>query len=131
MIQAHARRGAGAEGPRARLEIIERVAGRDAVLELSGELDIATSSDIVRAARHALRRQPRNLVVDLHEVAFMDLTGTRALIRCRRLAVAKDSEMILARLSAAVQRMLDVSGLHAVFDVQPDASSRPTSQQIG
>jgi anti-anti-sigma factor len=131
MIHAHARRGAGTETSQARLQIIERIAGRDTVLKLSGELDIAASSDIVRAVRHALRRQPRNVVVDLHDVAFIDLTGTRALIRCRRLAVAKESEMILARPSAAVQRMLVVSGLHAVFDVQHDAGSRPTPQQIG
>jgi anti-anti-sigma factor len=129
MIDARHDPGAHADSPPARLEITVRTAGRDAVLELSGELDIATSSDIVRAARHALRVQPQHLVVDLHEVAFIDLTGTRALIRCRRLAVARNSELILRRPSAAVRRMLDVSGLHAVFAVQRDASSRPTPRQ--
>jgi anti-anti-sigma factor len=130
MIDARQDPGAQASSPPARLEITMHTAGRDAVLELSGELDIASSSDLVRAARHALRVQPQNLVMDLNEVTFMDLTGTRALIGCRRLAVARNSELILRRPSAAVRRMLDVSGLHAVFAVQHDASSRPTTRQV-
>jgi anti-sigma B factor antagonist len=113
-----------------RLQIGEQVRGDDTVLELTGELDIATAGDLVDAARRALRRRPVRLVVDLHDIAFLDLTGARARIRCRRLATAKDSGFQLAQPSVAVTRMFDVSGLHAVFDIQRDAHhERPATQE--
>jgi anti-anti-sigma factor len=112
-----------------RLEFVEQLRGDDTVLELTGELDIATAGQLVDAARRALRRRPVCLVIDLHDIAFLDLTGARALIRCRRLASAKDSRFRLAQPSEAVTRMFDVSGLHAVFDIQLDADHEPPVAQ--
>lgn len=107
-----------------RLAIIERFRGPVTVLALVGELDIATGTDVVDAARRALRRQPARIVVDLAEITFLDLTGTRALMRCRRLSASKRCDFVLAQPSAAVQHMLDVSGLHAVFDIDDRTGMR-------
>jgi anti-sigma B factor antagonist len=99
------------------LEIVESKRGADAVIRLAGELDIATGSRVIDATRRALRDQPARIMVDLNAVEFLDLTGLRTLIHCRRLASGKDCPVILTRPSAKVQQLLELTGLRAVFEI--------------
>jgi anti-anti-sigma factor len=73
---------------------------------------------VIDAARRALRDAPVRLVVDLGAVDFIDLTGVRALIHCRRVAASKDSGFVLTRPSAAALNLLEITGLRAVFELE-------------
>jgi len=109
---------AALESDAKRLDITEHADAGEIVLTLDGELDLASTSELVDATRRALRHRPSRLILDLHNVEFVDLAGFRALIRCRRIAAAKDTPLLLDEPSPAVVRMFDISGLRAVFDVR-------------
>jgi anti-anti-sigma factor len=100
------------------LDVAERRDGETALLTLSGELDIATGSQVIDAARRALRGQPERVTVDLGAVDFIDLTGIRALIHCRRIATAKNCGFVLAHPSRAALNLLEITGLRAVFEIE-------------
>jgi anti-sigma B factor antagonist len=80
------------------------------VLHVSGELDLATSG---RMLDEAAGLDP--ILLDLSAVTFMDSTGVDALIRLRRLAAERDSELRLVASSRAVQGVLTASGLKALL----------------
>jgi anti-sigma B factor antagonist len=98
------------------LKILEAHANSTTTLSLTGELDLAGSIALIDATRRALRRRPAVVRVDLRDVEFLDVTGARALIRCRRLASAARAELALVQPSYPVRRLLQISGLQAVFD---------------
>lgn len=99
------------------LEVAELRRGDDPVLKLTGELDIATASHVIDATRRALRRQPARVLIDLSAIDFLDLTGARTLIHCRRMAAGKDCAVVLTEPSEAVLHLLDLTGLRAVFEI--------------
>ena len=57
----------------------------------------------------------RRLVLDLADVSFIDSAGLGALLSIRQRAEGLGIEMRLARPSAAVQRILALTGADAVF----------------
>ncbi len=99
------------------LEIRELRRGEARIVELVGELDIATGSQVIDATRRALRDRPTRLLIDLGAVEFLDLTGARALIHCRRIAASKSCAFVLMAPSAAVLQLLELTGLRAVFEI--------------
>lgn len=101
------------------LKITETHTDTTGTLTLRGELDLPTSIMLIESARRALRRRPRLLRVDLRDVEFLDITGARALISCRRLASAAHADFELSALSDPARRLLEVSRLQAVFDTTP------------
>jgi anti-sigma B factor antagonist len=99
------------------LEIVESRRGHDIVIKLAGELDIATCSGVIDATRRALRSHPARILIDLSAIDFLDLTGLRTLIHCRRLASGKDCAVILTEPSDKVVHLLELTGLRAVFEI--------------
>jgi anti-anti-sigma factor len=69
-----------------------------------GELDVATAP-ILLIALSRLEEDAR--VLDLEEVSFMDSSGLRALITAHR----RYPHLVFTHPSAAVRRLLDVSGV--------------------
>ena len=93
---------------------VERQSGI-ATLALSGELDLA-SADAIDAVANSVIAQERVLVLDLHELSFMDSTGLRLLGRLHNNAERKGHRLLLARISPPVRRILHVAGLVDFFE---------------
>lgn len=89
---------------------------RSVVVRLAGELDLWNSDAVRGALREGAARQPRRLVVDLANVAFVDSTTLGALLEARA-AVGDATSLRLAAPAFAVRRTLDVSGLTQHFAV--------------
>ena len=102
-------------GSPAILEIDESRRGAASTLMVTGELDLTSSIKLIEVTRRALRRRPARLTLDLAGIAFVDITGVRALIACRRLASAADTDFDLINLSRPVRRLLESSRLDVVF----------------
>jgi anti-anti-sigma factor len=102
------------------LEITQTHTPTTTTLKLSGELDLPASVTVIEVTRRALRQRPALLRLDLRDVEFLDISGARALIHCRRLASAADTSFQLTDLSAPVRRLLDISRLRAVFEIELD-----------
>jgi anti-anti-sigma factor len=93
------------------LEIRERLEGDRCTLALEGELDISNASALDRAVTAALGDAPKELVLDVRELTFVDSTGFGSLLaakdRCRDAGVA----IAMTRGQPAVQHIFDVSGV--------------------
>src|SRR3954469_25190995 len=85
----------------------------DGALLLAGEIDSYTAPDL--AARLAL--DPPVEVVDLTGVTFIDSSGLRVLVEAHQTRAANGSRLVLRAPSAAVQRLLEISGLAGHLDV--------------
>jgi len=85
---------------------------------LHGELDIATAPDVEERATLLLRRPIHHLTFDLADVSIVDSTGLAALVRISQRAHAADCTLALINVRPLVRRVLDVTGLADVLNVQ-------------
>ena len=79
----------------------------EGVLWLSGELDLNGAEDL-RAAADAAIDPRRELVLDLSDLAFIDSSGVRAIIRVARCC---PKGLLLRRPDLRVRRALEIIGI--------------------
>lgn len=101
-------------GPDFGLAVSEE-AGR-LVVEVSGELDVATSP-LLRAAVAELADRDLPIVLDTAAVSFMDSTGLGALLTLRRDPTV-GTRLVLRRPSDAVRRVLDLTRTDGLFEIE-------------
>lgn len=93
------------------------------VVEVVGELDLQAVPLLDR-----LGIDPCFVVLDLHEVTFMDCSGVRALLEARRRAVGAGGALHLAAPSQHVRTLLRLTHLGRalpVFDSVSEAIAEP------
>jgi anti-sigma B factor antagonist len=93
-----------------RLDIARDV---DGALVLAGEIDSYTAPDLAER----LGADPPVEVVDVAGVTFIDSSGLRVLVEAHQTRAASGSRLVLRSPSAAVQRLLEISGLAGHLDV--------------
>ena len=98
---------------------IDRVTeGGVAVVDVDGDLDVASVDDIDAALQEALGGGGP-VVVDMMDVSFIDSTGMRAMIEARRRSREIDVPMVLVCPdNAAVWRLLEITGTTGFFEVK-------------
>jgi anti-anti-sigma factor len=79
-------------------------------LDLSGELDLCTAKDVPREA-YASRRDLTDVLIDLGELTFCDLSGLRALMTFRRIHEAQGRSVVVVRATPFVWRLMRLCGL--------------------
>ena len=85
-----------------------------------GELDLATTPVLERQL-HDLRDSGfERVVLDMHELTFIDSSGIRAVLSERRFADASDRRFSLVGVPPVVHRALEVCGLLAHLDIDSD-----------
>jgi len=92
------------------------------IVRATGELDLATASQLVRAiALAAGARRPR-VLVDLAAVEFCDSAGLRALLGAAREVEARAGRLVVAVTPGGpVDRLLEIAGLREFLHVRaPD-----------
>ena len=82
-----------------------------------GEMDVATTPDLMRELAEAVRAQRCRVIVDLTQVTFMDSTGFNALALARHTAEAGHGEVRLVGAGETVREVLRITGLEEVFPV--------------
>src|SRR5262249_2342838 len=86
----------------------------DARLELSGELDLASSNSLVEAVTRLSESGARTILLDIGPLVFIDSTGLRALLSSRAVCAEKDVTLTLApapeKVTAQVRRVLEGRG---------------------
>ena len=91
---------------------LEMTTGADGALVLSGEIDSFTAPELAtRLGEDGIA------VIELSEVTFIDSSGLRALVEAHQRRLEAGSSLTLRSPSAAVQRLLEISGLHGHLDV--------------
>ena len=102
-------------------------AGDTVTIEFQGELDIATTAGADAELRRVEQGGARVIVLDLRGLTFMDSTGLRLLVSADARARERDYRLAIVRGPAAVQRVLELTGLDARLDVIDD----PAEAQAG
>jgi anti-sigma B factor antagonist len=94
------------------------------IVEVAGELDIATAPDLcVRLDAGRLRRRPR-MLVDLTDVDFCDSTGLRALLGAASEVRAQGGRFgIVCPPSGNVARLLQIVGAAEWMTIHSDAET--------
>ncbi len=78
---------------------------------VAGEVDIATSDQLLEAVRAALARRPTLVRLDFVDTTFLDSSGLRAVIAAERDVAGAGARLTIAGMSAAVEKVLEVTGL--------------------
>ncbi|MGN9912659.1 STAS domain-containing protein [Phytohabitans sp. LJ34] len=90
------------------------------VIVARGELDMNTSATLESAANQALRPVPIRLVLDCSQLTFCDSMGMSLLVRLSFHVEEVGSRLVIDRPSLQLRRLLTLTGLDTVLDLQPD-----------
>jgi anti-anti-sigma factor len=88
--------------------------GREVVVRVQGEVDAATAPRVGEAVTRLLTRG-RKVILDLHDVDFMDLHGLGVIMRATRQARSDGGSFALARPAYCVRRLVEL--VHAENDI--------------
>jgi anti-sigma B factor antagonist len=96
---------------------VDRV-GEDAVVRLTGRIDVDSSPDLRVRLRTLLSAEalPETIVVDLAGVSYIETSGVATLIEALRIARHHQISFRLQGLSGATLRLFEVTGVLALFE---------------
>jgi anti-anti-sigma factor len=92
--------------------------GEAVVLDVYGEVDMATAPVLEESIKEALGRDPEVLIVDLSAVSFLASAGMSALIGGNQLAGDKTDFRLVATGSTTL-RPMELTGIAAEFSIHP------------
>jgi anti-anti-sigma factor len=95
---------------------------RTALVELRGELDLATVSKVadVLDGLETTADGIRHIVLDLRGLSFMDSTGLHELLRQNEYARANHHNLAVVRGDEAIQRLLELTQIEKVLVLVDD-----------
>ena len=91
------------------------------VVEVVGDLDLASTARVREVLHDALSVHPQQLVVDLTSCAFVDASALAMLLDVHRRACRSGGVLTLRGCSPRVLRLLSLTGLRRVFDLAETA----------
>ena len=89
--------------------------GPAVVVEICGELDIQSATELQDELLRVIRRYGPRLALDLARVRFTDCAGLNVLLATRRRARLEQGSVRVLRASPQVVRMISLLGLEKVF----------------
>ena len=93
--------------------------GHERLVTLSGELDASTAPGLRESLAELLATAPTSTVIlDLHELQFIDSTGLGLLVGVQKQARDEGRTLVLGSPRRSVYRALEVAGLVDVFDIR-------------
>jgi anti-sigma B factor antagonist len=103
---------------------LQRVdSGPVTVIEVAGELDMATAPLLTDLADAILAGQAQMIVLDLAKLQFLCADGLRALLHTRNAAAAHTVQLILLDPSPITCRLLTITGVLDAFQVRTNPAN--------
>jgi anti-anti-sigma factor len=95
----------------------ERTGEGSVTVRLSGEFDMAGCQDFEAAMRALSGNRPRELVIDIADLTFIDSSGIRALIESKHRA-ENEGLALLVRVpeKGQVRQVLELTGVDGLLD---------------
>ena len=90
-------------------------------VRVRGEVDLATAPDLESTVRKVLDNAPRGVDLDLQNLTFIDSSGLRSLVAISKDASARGVPLALRNVPRHAQRVLELTGLDAWFDVKAES----------
>ena len=98
------------------------LAGAQPVVRIVGEVDMANSPAVKNTLAELVEGGHLAVVVDLTEVTFMDSSGLHVLVETQRRLSEFGGKVVLRRPRPAVGRLLEVTGITAIFELEDDSA---------
>jgi anti-sigma B factor antagonist len=93
--------------------------GQDAVIKLSGRLDLNTSPNLrTTALKLYLKGHCKNLTIDFANVSYIDTSGLATLLEILLTAKERCAQLTLCDLNEEVRYLIDVNGLAGFFRIE-------------
>jgi anti-sigma B factor antagonist len=92
--------------------------GSATVVVVAGELDIASAPMLSDAIKRAHENDADELVVDLRDLEFMDVSGLRVLIRAHERAEESGGRLRLANVRDSVRRLLTLTRANEILWIE-------------
>ena len=92
---------------------------RPNVLPLEGEIDLHVSPRIAASLTQMIASTPKQLVVDLSQVSYIDSSGLAVLIEGMQNVAAYGGKFSLAGLQESVRPIFEIARLDQVFQIYP------------
>ena len=105
------------------LRVHARWRQRTVTVSLEGELDLATAPALSQRLASILAQQPRQLVLDVAHLAFIDCAGLAPILRARR-ALPPATPHIHRSPSPAVRRLLALTDTGQAFQLEHPSQQR-------
>lgn len=98
------------------LRLTSRTAGTVVVVEVCGEIDLATADRVAAAVEAGLAGAPTALVLDLTEVSFLDSAGLSLLARAHMAAGERTPFRVVAT-QRAVLNPIQLTGMDKMLNL--------------
>jgi len=96
---------------------------RPNVLPLEGEIDLHVSPTVTASLNIMIEKKPKQLVVDLSRVTYIDSAGLAAFIEGMQKVEVYGGKFALAGLQETVRSIFEISRLDQVFRIFPDVDA--------
>jgi anti-sigma B factor antagonist len=100
-------------------------ADADAVVMLTGELDMATAPDLADVLDSLLAAEPGDIVVDLAELSFIDSSGLAVLVTTQTTLHEQGRRLSLRSPRRHAVKVLEIAGLMEFLDVRTEPNPEP------
>lgn len=84
---------------------------RAVVIEVTGELDLASSPALEEELQRAAASSTPLVIVDLRRLEFMDSTGLSVLVKAHQRAIDNGQRLGIVRGPQQVERLLNLTGV--------------------
>lgn len=92
-------------------------------MQLTGEIDMLTSTRLSDAVNDLLNEAPPRIVLDLAGVTFCDSQGLGTLVVLSRKATTAQSVLVLTNVADFLLRVLDITGLRSALMISNESST--------
>src|SRR4029077_10010875 len=96
---------------------------RPNVLPLEGEIDLHVSPNVTASLNLMIEKKPRQLIVDLSRVTYIDSSGLAALIEGMQNVEKYGGKFALAGLPDTIRAIFEIARLDQVFQIFPDVDA--------
>jgi len=96
---------------------------RPNVLPLEGEIDLHVSPNVTESLRMMIEKKPKQLIVDLSRVTYIDSSGLAALIEGMQNVEEYGGKFALAGLQETIRTIFEIARLDQVFQIFPDVAA--------
>ena len=101
------------------MTLSEEKNGKVFVLVLSGKLDIEGAKMLVERITQILNGGEQYILLDFTNIAYINSSGLRGLLLVAKQLASSGGMLILAGMSDANQKVLNISGLTSIFTLRP------------
>jgi anti-sigma B factor antagonist len=94
--------------------------GGTQALKLAGELNFDTAPKLRRQLTRKVKKQERDIVVDLSDLSFMDTCGLATLIETRQRAGEYGGRVIMVGVSEMIREVMQITRVEELFTLVDD-----------